>query len=709
LVAGLAGALAGIDAVSSAGSSAGVSNAQPVAGDNFVFFSSYVTSDWTGDVTASQIDVDTGLGPTTTNAWSAQAKLATKIGSACDNRKIYVMRPGATSSLGNFTYKTFACDGTGAPTGLESNGLTASELLNFDSTEVALFSQFPSMTSGTGGQQARAADNLVNYLRGQTGFEGFKAGDPNKLYRKRMFALGDIIGGQPVYVQAPRATYLDAGYEGFKSAQSGRTAMVYVAANDGMLHAFYADKTDADPQLGGQEAWAVIPSEVLPKLYKLADANYGKNHQFFVDGTPVVGDIYNSVTSQWSTLLVGGLNAGGKGYYALDITDPANPAAKWEFKFSNTCFDSSNASTAGADCHLGLTFGKPIITKLATGRWVVLVTSGYNNIRGAGSTGDGGGYLYVLDANNGAILHKIATGEGSPSTPSNLGQLNAFIDDSAFNNTAVRAYGGDMLGNIWRFDINASELPAGRDAILLGQATDSGGTPQPITTRPELAELDGKPMVFVGTGRLLGASDVSDLQQQSIYGIVDKLTPSRVYADLRSALKPMKMTKTTPAVGATRTIACDPGQATRCASKDGWIIDLPDEGERNNIDMLLVRTTLVAGTNVPNPLPCSKGGYYWLNYIDFATGLSNGAFDGLEVTSSSAASTYGSNSLVTGLAYLQPKSANFRGAGKPTGNIYARDAGNGATGASGIGKTSGLFLKSPPPKGRRISWREIAQ
>ena len=106
------------------------------------------------------------------------------------------------------------------------------------------------MTSGVGGQQEKAADNLVNYLRGQTGLEGFKAGDVNKLYRKRKFALGDIIGGQPVYVKAPRATYFDAGYEGFKSAQSGRTAMVYVAANDGMLHAFYADSTTADPLLG---------------------------------------------------------------------------------------------------------------------------------------------------------------------------------------------------------------------------------------------------------------------------------------------------------------------------------------------------------------------------------------------------------------------------------------------------------------------------
>jgi type IV pilus assembly protein PilY1 len=341
----------------------------------------------------------------------------------------------------------------------------------------------------------------------------------------------------------------------------------------------------------------------------------------------------------------------------------------------------------------------------------VLVSSGYNNVRGAGSSGDGGGYLYVLDANTGAILYKIATGAGDASTPSNLGQLNAFIDDGAVNNTAVRAYGGDMLGNIWRFDINDSELPAGRDAILLGQAKDSGGSPQPITTRPELAELDGKPMVFVGTGRLLGAADISDVQTQSIYGIVDKLTSGTVYADLRNALKPMVLSSASRTANATRTVKCDPGQEERCKSKDGWVINLPDSGERNNIDMLLVGTTLVAGTNVPNTSACGKGGDYWLNYIDFATGLSNGSFDGLPVTALSAASTYGNNSLVTGLSYLRLTRAGGAGgsAGDSPGKIVARDGGDSRTGAGGGGKVNDIFPPTPSPKGRRISWREIAQ
>jgi Tfp pilus tip-associated adhesin PilY1 len=689
LVAGLTDALADIDKVDAAGASAGVSNSQPVAGDNFAFVSSYKTSDWTGDLTAREISLTTGVISTTT-AWSAQLKLAEKIGAACDNRTIYLIRPGTTTSLVDFSAETYACDSNRAPTGSPRNGLNAAELLNFDSSEVALFSHYLLMTTGTNGQQERAAGaNLVNFLRGQTGLEGFRLGEKpavgqqSKLYRKRASALGDIIGGQPVYVKGPRSTYLDAGYDSFKSAQSGRTPMVYVAANDGMLHAFYADKTAADPLLGGQEAWAVIPSAVLPNLYKLADKNYAKQHRYYVDGSPVVGDVYDTATSTWSTILVGGLNAGGKGYYALDITNPANPVAKWEFKFSSICFDSANISTAGADCHLGLTFGKPVITKLANGKWVVMVSSGYNNVRGAGASGDGGGYLYVLDASTGLILHKIATAAGDATTPSNLGQLNVFIDDSSVSNTAVRAYGGDMLGNVWRFDVNDIDLPVGREATLLGQAKTTGGLSQPITTRPELAELDGKPMVFVGTGRLLGAQDVSDQQTQSIYGIVDQLTAGPVYPDLRAALKPMLMT---PINTTSRKSECNLAEATRCASKEGWVLDLPETGERMNIDMKLIGATLVAGTNIPIVTnPCVTGGKSWLNFIDYATG---------ETT----LSAFNSNSLIVGLGIISLS----KDAVGTLDKVLVRD---------GVAPDRPVDIPpgTPKPKGRRISWREIAK
>ena len=709
VVAGLSGALAGIQARLSSGAAAGTSSTEPVAGDRFVFLGSYTTSLWTGDVIASEFNLTTGA-VNATPAWSAQAKLDAKTSLACDNRSIYLIRPGATNNLVNFSWNTRACDTGGLPTGAADTGLNAAEMAEFGAAKVLVLSQYPEMSDGSSGSVNQRGDaagaNMVNFLRGQRGMEDFDPGVANKLYRHRDHVLGDVVGGQPVYVKAPFSTYQDAGYQAFKTANSGRAPMVYVAANDGMLHALYAGANATDP-LGGQEAWAVIPTTVLPNLYRLSDNNYRNVHQFFVDGTPVVGDVRGASASSWRSLLVGGLNAGGKGYYALDVTDPAAPRALWEFKFSSVCYDGTSA-TAGADCHLGLTFGKPVITKIrdagyAEGRWVVAVTSGYNNVRGAGLPGDGRGYLYLLDAITGQILHKIDTGAGNATTPSNLGQLNSYVDDGSVNNSALRIYGGDMLGNVWRFDVNDTEAPGGREATLVGQALDAGGNPQPITTRPELAELNGRPMVFVATGRLLGTTDVSNTQSQSIYGIVDLMTGSPVYANLRTALKPMVMTQTGSGSTAARTVACSTAtaDAARCLSDNGWVVDLPDTGERVNIDMQLVLNTLVAGSNVPTASACSTGGYSWLNYLDFATGTSNGSFGNGSGGQVNHVSEYATNSLIVGLGVIRLPNGQFQTQLRTSGTEGTPPV----TGVIGVG----LYPPTPAPRGKRISWREIAQ
>jgi Tfp pilus tip-associated adhesin PilY1 len=698
VIAGLSGALAGITARLSAGAAAGTSSLQPVAGDNLVFVGSYVTSEWTGDVKGGTINTSNGEIDSALS-WSAQALLDARTSAACDTRNIYLMRAGATNNMVSFTSNTFACDTAGLPTGAATTGLNAAELAFFGAASVSQLSQYPSMTDGTLGtvnQRTEAAgEKLVNYLRGQRGAEDFEGGTAGRLFRLRKHVLGDVVGGQPVYVKGPRSTYQDAGYQAFKSANANRTPMVYVAANDGMLHALYAGSASVVDLNAGKEAWAVIPSVVLPNLYKLADNDYRNVHQFYVDGTPVAGDVRDASTSTWKTLLVGGLNAGGKGYYALDITDPAAPKALWEFKYSATCYDGSLA-TAGADCHLGLTFGKPIITKIVAsgypeGRWVVLVTSGYNNVRGAGLAGDGLGYLYVLDAISGNIIYKIATTDGSAAAPSGLAQVNAYIEDGSVNNTAVRVYGGDLLGNIWRFDVNDTQAPSGREATLLGQATSAAGTPQPITTRPELAELNGKPFVFVGTGRLLGASDFADTSAQSVYGISDKLTGTPVYSDLRTALKPLVLNQS----GDERTTACT-ASAAACARTDGWVIDLPDAGERVNIDMKLVVSTLTFASNVPQSSACNAGGYSWFNQVDFATGNVVGGASSGNVVSQRIA-----DGLVVGYGVVLDQSGKYR--------AIIRTTGTGSNPVCPDCKKQDVEVKPPESPGRRISWREIAQ
>jgi type IV pilus assembly protein PilY1 len=104
-------------------------------------------------------------------------------------------------------------------------------------------------------------------------------------YRPRDSALGDIVNSTPVFVGKPTFKYTENGYQSFVAAKISRPGAIYVGANDGMLHAFDRD---------GNELWAYVPSMVLPNLYKLADTAYPANHQYYVDGSPVIGDIYTS-------------------------------------------------------------------------------------------------------------------------------------------------------------------------------------------------------------------------------------------------------------------------------------------------------------------------------------------------------------------------------------------------------------------------------
>ncbi len=119
-----------------------------------------------------------------------------------------------------------------------------------------------------------------------------------------------------------------------------------------MLHGF--DATN------GEETFAFVPSAVFPKLHKLTGKSYeGAHHQFYVDGSPVVADVYMS--GEWRTVLVGTLRAGGKGLFALDVTDPSNIKLLWEFDDGDIPQEKS--------VRLGYSFPRPTIARLHNGKW----------------------------------------------------------------------------------------------------------------------------------------------------------------------------------------------------------------------------------------------------------------------------------------------------------------------------------------------------
>ncbi len=655
-----------------AGAAAATSNLQPVAGDNFAFTAQYQTQAWIGDLKARTIDLDSGA-ISFVELWSAQNLLNGRVHT---DREIFTFDPSdpysstSTSDVGNQLKNFCAPTAVGATWCDDGLGLTATELLYFAA------SQLPQYSGYTATQLTNATEeNLVNFLRGHQAFEDQGSLLGTDLFRGRDALLGDIINAQPTYVRASPFNYNDAGYQEFKACTSGtstvtcpaaqfptpsvvRRPTVFIASNDGMLHAIETDVNNdpyyqtagiSTPETGddtfsggnnsgnGVERWAYMPGMVLPDVYKLASIPY--SHRYFVDGSPTAGDICISTPcaglNDWRTILVAGLNSGGRGYYALDITNPLKPRAMWEFKVRKPSVTACAATTADAvgetdDCDLGLSFGNPVVTKLtATGKWVVIVTSGLNNTGVEPSTtlrqGDGMGYLYILDALTGTIMHKIPTNVGDPGTaansytdadPSGLAKVNNWVDSSNTNNTTLAVYGGDMKGNLWRFDLDNSSATY-LTAVKVAELKDGFGVAQPVTTKPELGLISNRRVIFLGTGRFLGVTDKANTAKQSVYAIADDLSGNTT---MTARATDMVQQTITNVDSTTRTVSSASAVDWTNVAVRGWFVDLPDKGERVSVDPQLQLGTLVVPSNVPSNDTCVAGGTAWINTFDFKTG-----------------------------------------------------------------------------------------
>ncbi|MDB5839959.1 MAG: pilus assembly protein PilY [Herminiimonas sp.] len=617
---GILSALAGIEEKKGAAAPISVSNPIPVSGDNLAYAVSYLSSEWSGDVTSYHIDLETGA-VSDTPGWSAQKLLDARrnAGTAgADDRTIKYFSAGATNKLKDFTFEN----------------LTADTLMDhFDQfcKKIPRIDQCGTDSNDLNAAQQAAANssrNLINYLRGQETYEiktGSTTGTENWLYRGRNHILGDIINASPLYAKVPPFNYekYDPTYGAFKRNNINRGATLYVGANDGMLHAFDA--------VSGRERWAYVPTAVMPNMWHLAGRNYAANHRYLVDGSPVMADVcarLNADTrlcateSDWKSILVGGLNKGGCSYYALDVTDPAAPKGLWEFKHPN----------------LGFSYGAPIIAKRGNGKWVVIVSSGYNNVPGNGcsATGDGNGHVFVLDALSGEVLEDINTHTsaglpaGSVGAPSGLANLNAWIEDAAVP-VVDRVYGGDLLGNVWRIDIDARHLPH-KTALRLAQLVDSNGIAQPVTTTPQLTEARAGaakyPLVLVGTGRYLGQEDRSDINQQSVYALKDALDTTGIGLSRGVTMQARTLNEYVGTnIGALlgKTLRGVNGAAMDWANHNGWYLDFnpggKSPGERVNVDMILSGNTLSVAANVPSQNACELGGHAYLYFLDINTGL----------------------------------------------------------------------------------------
>jgi type IV pilus assembly protein PilY1 len=676
---GLANALTSIRSKVGAAAAAATSTLNPVAGNNQAFVASYTTLTWTGNLEARGINTDTGSVNENAN-WCVENVVAQACAApgaivgetAGDTTSYFCKTPDSVVCVGGTLEGTdckvpvaTACTGTmNAKVGettdtrvIKTPNPAGTALIEFDTAYRAANAQYFSealLSNPTTGlsqwpptdasspiwnafHNNAHGDNLLRYLRGQRGHEFDRSSVlvPDQFYRGRLSVLGDALESQPAFIGAPLFSYPYPGYAEFLVSAAGRLGTVYMGTNDGMMHAFAS--TD------GVERWAYVPSMVIPNMWKLADKQYADRHTNYVNGSPVTTDIctancatpYSAATPStnpvWKTILVAGLNGGGRGYFALDISNPSSPALLWEF-----------TTTAGIgvvkDNDLGYTFGQPVVTRKTDGTWVVLVTSGYDNgtdspTKSGASfvpnapSGSGDGFLYVLNAATGAIISKIATGAGTAAVPSGLAKISGYNAEPS-GNRASYVYGGDLLGNLWRFDINSSTTAVTGTGSALKLATlfsDAGGSsPQPIMTTPVLGSILGKRVVFIGTGKYLEVPDLSTTQKQTQYAIKDDDATTTLVNPRTTLVQQFLIANpdgTATRLSAASATATGTGMnPVDFGSGRGWFVDLPDSRERVNIDAKLVLGTLLVPSIVPSATECSPGGTGWLNFFDYRTG-----------------------------------------------------------------------------------------
>ncbi|MFC5741605.1 pilus assembly protein [Dyella tabacisoli] len=487
----------------------------------------------------------------------------------------------------------------------------------------------------------RGADHVA-WLRGNRSKEG-------ALFRPRSSVLGPVINAQALYVGSPASGYRDnwpagspeaqaashgASYEQFRADKSKRAPTIYVAANDGMLHAFDATTASTDPVLvdvapsPGKERWAYVPYSVYGRLSQwssLADFNFMPT----VDGTPVSRDVYGATghaSASWRTMLVAGLRLGGRGVYALDITDvdaAVGPVERAMWEFNNTSPGGEN---------LGYTYGRPNIGRLANGKWVVLVSSGYFP---EGSTAPAASHnfssLFVLDALTGALIREIKTPAQVPGVGNvvSYGLTTPVLGDYNGDQIDDVAFAGDLQGNIWRFDFTDAS-PANWKVELLFRPKHPGD--RPVTVMPRLfpTPLSAGFTVVFGTGKYLGRSDnviSAQTKTQAVYGIRDvgrAGQPVVIEGDIATPLVQQSMIE----VNGIRGLTDNPMPATSTGGMAvrGWYFNLDIDGAKG--ERMVVDATALFDSNraVINTLipqgddPCEPELKGAVIVIDIATG-----------------------------------------------------------------------------------------
>lgn len=677
----------------------------------FQFRATYTTGKWTGTLTASYYDTTLTtpgyVQDWTTNSWAPS--FSTVSGVSLSNRNVWTSTDG--TSTGSVAFRK------------------ASDLSSAEQSSLAAYS------AGT-----VSAQTMLNYLLGDNTYE---AGQPSGTLRARTAVLGDVVSSTPVYVAEPdktlyeNATFTGAStYQTFVSNNASRAPLVYVAANDGMLHVFRVTAgagydisgstvTTDSAQPAGTEVYAYMPEAVLTQsgagsITNLANPQYGVvngvdgtqavPHQYYNDGRITVQNVYFSSDSSWHTVLVGTTGRGpAKAIYALDITNPSvlmNPAtAKDALLWERSAGDSGSCSgsvTTNCSNYIGEMTGAPVIAQIKQGgvtSWAVFVGNGYNSPANTAA-------LLQFDLQTGALT--VHTTDG---TANNGLAEPGLMQGDTNTGLSTYAFGGDLFGNVWKFDLS-SATSAGSSIFT---AKDASGVTQPITS---LISLDydsstNSTFALFGTGKYLSSDDINSTQVQTWYGIRVGMG-----ADLAGATN-----SNTPVVSSSSTrsnltarYAVDDSSGNRATSLQtsatdmngmvGWYMDLPVTGER-----IVNRTQFISGKAVVTTLipkvsdPCNTVPKGALMIVDPFTGANQASDFGLGTTTITYTNAAGQT--VTQTVAINGQVFSSGAAAGVTANYTA----SGQINISFNTLSGGLQTLGPLTLGGgasgRVSWREL--
>lgn len=416
------------------------------------------------------------------------------------------------------------------------------------------------LTPGNGVAVGSNGQNILNYVRGERGLEGSSSGYTNaKPFRARKSRQGDIVNSVIWYTGQPSSTYALNGYAAF--SKTARTPMLYVGGNDGMLHGFSA----AD----GSEKLAYVPRGVIPTLNKLAAPAFDEKHQYFVDGSPITGDVdlgtgtisdNGSASPDWRTMLVGTLGNGGKGYFVLDVTKPgdfkaanaqdlvkldrtrgATEAAPDCSAMTNTTEKALCNKTVEEDKDIGHITAAPVldpnnpmrttqITRMNDNRWAVVMGNGYNSTNRRPVL-----LIQYLDKDRELIRIQTTSDQPGTGNAADNGLASPRLVDLNGDGRPDIAYAGDNLGNLWKFDLTSHDASDwkvafdNRQPLFTAKGPASLGNSsreqiQPITVAPTVRANDrkvGGMMVAFGTGRNITQADTNDVAVQTLYSVLD--------------------------------------------------------------------------------------------------------------------------------------------------------------------------------------------